>query len=202
MEAKAAVFLDKDGTLIPDIPYTVNPDLVTLNPGVLDSVYMLQQNFSLFIISNQTGVAKGFFSIADLKRLMDHLLELFGRHQVQISGYYFCPHDVHGLVEQYKQACNCRKPKPGLLLKAAADHEVDLSKSWMVGDILNDVEAGKAAGCRSILIANGNETEWNRAEEPLRTPDFIASDFMEAATFINQKTQEQNHVRKGYTQKI
>ena len=202
MEAKAAVFLDKDGTLIPDIPYNVNPDLVTLNPGVLEGLYELQQHFSLFIISNQAGVAKGFFNIDELKRLMKHLLQLFRQHKVQISGYYFCPHDAHGLVEHYRLACNCRKPKPGLLLKAAADHKLDLSKSWMIGDILNDVEAGKAAGCRSILIANGNETEWERAGEPLRTPDFIASDFLEAATFIHQKTQEQNHVRKGYTQKI
>jgi len=202
MEAKAAVFLDKDGTLIPDIPYNVNPDLITLYPGVLEGLYELQQHFSLFIISNQAGVAKGLFSIQEVKHLMWYMLQLFGQHQIHISGYYFCPHDVHGVINSYTFACDCRKPKPGLLLQAATDHQLDLSKSWMIGDILNDVEAGKAAGCRSILIANGNETEWDRAGEPLRTPDFIASDFLEATTFINQKTQEQNHVRKGYTQKI
>lgn len=202
MEVSAAVFLDKDGTLIPDIPYNINPNLVTLNPGVLDGLYELQQHFSLFIISNQSGVAKGFFSIKEVKLVMDHLLQLFRRNDINISGYYFCPHDVNGAINPYTLACNCRKPKPGLLLRAAADHQLDLSESWMIGDILNDVEAGKAAGCRSILIANGNETEWDRAGEPLRIPDYTATNFLEAATFINQKTQEQNHVRKRYTQKI
>ncbi|KQR67250.1 HAD-IIIA family hydrolase [Pedobacter sp. Leaf176] len=202
MEAKAAIFLDKDGTLIPDIPYNVNPGLTTLNPGVLEGLYELQQHFSLFIISNQAGVAKGFFGIEEINRLMDYMLELFGRHYIHISGYYFCPHDVHGVISSYTLACNCRKPKPGLLLQAAAGHQLDLSKSWMIGDILNDVEAGKTAGCRSVLIDNGNEAEWDRAGEPFRTPDFIARDFLEAVSFIHQTTQEQNHVRKRYTQPI
>ena len=88
---------------------------------------------------------------------------------------YYCPHYPDGKIQKYKIECDCRKPKPGLILQAAREHDIDLSNSWMIGDILNDVEAGNRAGCKTILLDNGNETEWIWNE--IRTPAFIVNNW-------------------------
>ncbi|QPH41280.1 D-glycero-alpha-D-manno-heptose-1,7-bisphosphate 7-phosphatase [Pedobacter endophyticus] len=201
MEVKPAIFLDKDGTLIPDIPYNVDLNLITFNQGVIEGLRELQKDYLLIIVSNQSGIAKGLFTVDAFEELKHGLLDLFKEHQINISGFYFCPHDPHGTVKPYNTVCNCRKPAEGMLLKAAKDHAIDLPNSWMIGDILNDVEAGKLAGCQSILIDNGNETEWSLNGNLQRVPDFIASDFLEAVEFINQKErfydwQSDQHIEK------
>jgi histidinol phosphatase-like enzyme len=99
-----------------------------------------------------------------------------------VHGFYWCPHDPAGNVPRYATECTCRKPMPGLLLKAAQEHGIDSSRSWMIGDILNDVEAGRRAGCRTALIDNGNETEWQWSA--LRSPDVLAGSFLAAARAI------------------
>ncbi|MFW5878876.1 MAG: HAD-IIIA family hydrolase, partial [Myxococcota bacterium] len=98
------------------------------------------------------------------------------------SGFYYCPHHPQGAVEAYSTRCRCRKPAPGMLFDAAEELHLDLERSWLVGDILNDVEAGSRAGCRTVLVDCGNETEW--IPGPGRRPDYIASDILEAAQFI------------------
>lgn len=177
-----AVFLDKDGTLIEDTPYNVDPKLVKLEEGVIDGLLKLQEDgFQLIVISNQPGVGMGLFLLEDLEKLVVYFTQLFKEKGVELAGFYFCPHAP--VTEKSSQnGCKCRKPKPGLLLKAASDFNIDLSSSWMVGDILNDVEAGSQAGCKTVLINNGNETEWiiNRA----RTPDYMAVNFREASNYI------------------
>ena len=177
-----AVFLDKDGTLIVDVPYNVNPDLVTFQEGVIEGLIQLQQNgFELIVITNQPGVALGLFSLEDLKKLITYFFEVFKENGITLGGFYFCPHAPGG-YDQLQKNCKCRKPSPGLILEAARDLNIDLSSSWMVGDILNDVEAGRQAGCKTVLINNGNETEWilNRS----RTPDYMAANFRHASDFI------------------
>jgi len=186
MEARCAVFLDKDGTLIPDIPYNVEPDLITLNNGVIEGLLALQAHFNLFVVSNQSGVAKGVFGMEALEKVKSRLITLLVNSGINIADFYFCPHDPTGIVKLYSVECQCRKPRAGMLLKAARDYNLDLSRCWMIGDILNDVEAGKTAGCRSVLIDNGNETKWMIEGNMLRIPDFIAKDFLEATAFINQ----------------
>ena len=183
-----AVFLDKDGTLIPDIPYNVNPALITLQEGVLEGLSVLQQQFLLIIISNQSGIALGYFveqEIEGVKNTITLLLEAGG---VRLGGFYYCPHFKEGTVKEYAVDCSCRKPKPGMLIEAAAHFGIDLSQSWMIGDILHDVEAGNAAGCRSILIDNGNETEWHMNSN--RQPCFIARTMLEAAHYILNETRQ------------
>lgn len=156
-----AVFWDKDGTLIPDIPYNVDPVKITLYPDVGDSLRRLTlAGYKLIIISNQSGVAKGLFTEAELIGVWERLTQLLVPFGAEPDGFYYCPHDPTGVVPPYTEPCNCRKPSPGLLIKAASDYQIDLSQSWMVGDILNDVEAGNRAGCRTILIDRGNETKW------------------------------------------
>jgi D-glycero-D-manno-heptose 1,7-bisphosphate phosphatase len=189
MLKKKVVFLDKDGTIIPDIPYDVNPALITLANGVIEGLNLLKQKGYIFIvISNQAGVARGYFEIEALELVEQKLNDLFNKEGLEIAGYYFCPHHPEGKVPEFSIACNCRKPKPGMILKAIDELQVDAESSWMVGDILNDVEAGNRAGCRTVLLDNGNETEW--VEAPFRTPTFAATTFLEAAKFISDNTIE------------
>ena len=101
---------------------------------------------------------------------------------MSLDGFYYCPHHPDGIVPRYAVACDCRKPEPGLIHPAAREHDLALGESWFIGDILDDVEAGRRAGCRTVLIDNGNETEWKRS--PLRRPDLVARDLAEAAQFI------------------
>jgi D,D-heptose 1,7-bisphosphate phosphatase len=181
--SRAAVFLDKDGTLVKDVPYNVDPALVQLAPGVDEGAAALHEaDFLLVVVSNQSGIARGFFpevSIAPMKRCLEMKLAEAG---APIAGFYYCPHHPQGAVAEYAIECECRKPRPGMLLQAAIDLEIDLARSWLIGDILDDIEAAKAAGCRAVLLNNGHETEW--ATGGRRVPEFIASDFAGAAKYI------------------
>lgn len=103
-----------------------------------------------------------------------HLLAMCAAAGMPLAGFYYCPHAPIGVGQAEHAGCRCRKPRPGLLLDAADQHGIDLRRSWMVGDILDDVEAGRRAGCRTVLIDNGNETEW--AVSRLRVPDYCAPD--------------------------
>lgn len=184
MQVNKAVFLDKDGTIIKDVPYNV--DLLKIKPekGVLEGLRLLvEHGYDLFIVTNQSGIAKGYFDMEDIFNVRDFLQDLLSRHGLPpFKAFYFCPHHPDGLIARFSLVCNCRKPAPGLLEAAAADYGVCLKQSWMVGDILNDVEAGNRAGCKSILINNGNETLWEGGA--FRNPNFIVADFLEAASTI------------------
>jgi len=188
-EKRKAIFLDKDGTLIPDVPYNVNPDLISLQPGVIEGLKLLKDRGYVFaVISNQAGVARGYFTYEELQNVEDKLNLLLNKEGIQIEKYYFCPHHPLGKVPEYSIACNCRKPGPGMILQAEKDMHIDTAQSWMIGDILNDVEAGNRARCKTVLLDIGNETEW--IEGPFRKPTFVASDFLQAARFICDGTND------------
>ncbi len=178
-----AVFLDKDGTLVEDVPYNADPARIRLSPGCAAGLRALSAaGFRLVVISNQSGVARGFFPEAALAAVEERLRELLAALGVPLAGFYYCPHHPEGSVPAYRRRCGCRKPEPGLLRRAAAIHRLDLAGSWIVGDILDDVEAGRRAGCRTVLIDNGNETEW--AVTPGRQPHHRAASIDEAARII------------------
>lgn len=178
-----AIFWDKDGTLIPDIPYNVNPERISLYADVQANLNRLQTaGFRQFVVSNQAGVAYGLFDEAALTPVWKRLSTLLAPVGVHLDGVYYCPHHPGGKVDEYAKACACRKPEPGMLLKAAQDHAINLSESWMIGDILNDVEAGNRAGCRTVLVDRGNETEW--LDGPHRTPTAVVNSIEKAADFI------------------
>lgn len=167
-----AVFLDKDGTLVENDPYNVDPGRMRLAPGAAEGVRALAQcGYRLFVISNQPGVALKKFGEAQLGPVFHRLHHLLP----DLQAFYYCPHSP-------EQRCACRKPACGLLERAASEHGIDLENSWMVGDILDDVEAGRRAGCKTVLVDNGNETEWQLSEE--RKPHAVARDLSAAAQVI------------------
>ena len=180
---KRAVFLDKDGTLIENVPYNVDRTRIRLRPGAVDALLLLSGlGYELILVSNQPGVALGYFPAGALRAVEEHLNDLFLAHGFRLAACYWCPHHPEGNVADYAFACTCRKPMPGLLFAAAHEHGIDLARSWIIGDILDDVEAGKRAGCRAILLDVGNETVWKKG--PHRTPDYRAPDLMDAAACI------------------
>jgi len=180
-QPQRAVFLDKDGTLVHDVPYNVDPERIVLIPGVGESLRRLQDaGFLLFVVSNQPGVALGRFPASALRVVEARVDELVGLHGVVFTAYCWCTHPPAGVRNAI--ACTCRKPRPGLLLDAATTHGVALERSWMVGDILDDIEAGNRAGCRTILVDRGNETRWRAGK--LRTPNAIVYQFADAAAMI------------------
>ncbi|MEK6346682.1 MAG: HAD family hydrolase [Burkholderia sp.] len=179
----AAVFLDKDGTLLDDVPYNVDPARMRFAPGAREALALLAtQPFALIVISNQPGVALGQFAPEALDTVAAHLRTMFADCGAVLADVYWCPHHPRGQVAPYALACACRKPAPGMLQRAVRDHALDPGRSWFVGDILDDVEAGNRAGCRTLLIDNGNETEWKRG--PFREPAGRASNLHAAARRI------------------
>jgi D,D-heptose 1,7-bisphosphate phosphatase len=183
-----AVFLDKDGTLVENVPYNVEPRRIMLASGAGPALRLLSRlDYRFYVVSNQDGIAHGKFEEAALHKVHDRVHDLLFRENVSLDGFYYCPHHPDGAVSQFAQACNCRKPAPGMLLKAAEEHDIDLGASWMVGDILHDVEAGNRAGCRTLLIDNGNETEWRLS--PGRVPTRMAPDLYAAAVLIASHTE-------------
>ncbi|SRR5689334_21780363 len=181
--AVAAVFLDKDGTLIDDVPYNVDPARMTLARGAVDALARLRDaGFAFIVVSNQPGVAQGRFPPDALDRVAARLQELLAAHRLELTACYWCPHDAQGSVMPYARACDCRKPAPGLIIEAATRHDIDIAHSWFIGDILDDVEAGRRAGCRTILLNNGHETLWRWT--PMRRPDVVTSSLEEAASAI------------------
>jgi histidinol-phosphate phosphatase family protein len=178
-----AVFLDKDGTLIDDVPYNVDPARITLAAGAAEGLSALDRaGYRLIVVSNQAGVARGLFPESALGPVRSRIEALLGAVGVPLAGFYVCPHHPAGVVPAYTLACHCRKPRPGMLRRAAREHGTDLVASWLVGDILDDVEAGRRAGCRTVLIDNGNETEWVLTAD--RQPHHRAGDLAEAARTI------------------
>ena len=176
-----AAFIDKDGTLIVDVPYNVDPAQLRFTPNALEGLqYLHQAGFALVLVTNQPGLASGRFSRAEFALLQRTLIERVQREAgVELTGFYTCP---HAPTQEAANACLCRKPAPGLLRQAARSHHLDLPHSWMVGDILDDIEAGRRAGCRSVLLDVGNETLWRRS--PLREPEYRAFDLLDAARYI------------------
>ena len=178
-----AVFLDKDGTLVENVPYNVDPARVRFTPGAIEGLRLLaDREYRLFVVSNQPGVALGRYSEDALDAVARHIRDQLLREGIDLEGFYYCPHLPQGAIRRYAIACPCRKPASGLIERAARDHGIELTRSWMVGDILDDIEAGRRVQCRTILIDNGNESEWNLDGE--RRPEALAGDLLSAARII------------------
>ncbi|MCL4182958.1 MAG: HAD-IIIA family hydrolase [Burkholderiaceae bacterium] len=178
-----AVFLDKDGTIVEDVPFNVDPARLRFAPNALAGLRLLASlGLPLVIVTNQSGLASGRFSRAAFALLRRTLCRrLHDEAGVTLAGWYTCPH-----APDAPDGCRCRKPAPGLLRRAAARHGFALERSWMIGDILDDVEAGRRAGCTTVLLDVGNETVWRMA--PMREPHYRCADLLGAAELVAART--------------
>ncbi|MBV9231615.1 MAG: HAD family hydrolase [Chloroflexi bacterium] len=180
---RRALFLDRDGTLVHASHYPSRPEHLRLYENIGPDLYALQEmGFSLVVITNQSGIARGYFTEADLQLMHEHLSAQLARSGVQLSAIYHCPHHPDGAIPELSIRCDCRKPRPGMLLRAARDLDLDLQHSWFVGDILDDIEAGNRAGCNTVLVDLGTERPPIQA---LRQPTFVAHDTRHALRIIN-----------------
>lgn len=178
-----AIFLDKDGTIVEDVPYNVDISRIRLFPGAIEALTRLHAaGYRLVVITNQSGVALGHFDVGALHDVEEFLRTMFRNAGLTLSGFYYCPHHKDGTVAEFAIHCECRKPLPGLIQRAGAELGINLVDSWMVGDILNDVEAGNRAGCRTVLVDTGGETEWHISAT--RCPNYLVSTLGEAAEVI------------------
>ncbi len=181
--SQRAIFLDRDGTLVHPRHYPSRPADLRLYDGIGPELRALQRmGFRLVVITNQSGIARGLFTEDDLERMHAHLRGSLALRGVRLDAIYHCPHHIDGIVARLAVRCECRKPRPGMLLRAAEDLRLSLADSWMVGDILDDVEAGHRAGCRSILVDLGTEAP---PETSIRHPDYIARDTVHALRVIH-----------------
>lgn len=189
-----AVFLDRDGVVnelvyypehsIVDSPFT--PAQFRQFNGVARAVNEFHRlRFKVVIASNQPGVAKGHMSWEMFERVRMKMKEELAKEGAFIDGEYYCFHHPEAKVEELRRNCDCRKPKPGLLLRAASELDIDLSQSWMIGDGLTDLKAGKSAGCKTILIGKTKCELCHLMDGMEIRPDFITADLFEAAQAVS-----------------
>ncbi len=176
LKRRRAVFLDRDGTINEDTGYLSDVGRLKIIPGAVKAVNLLkEEGFLIFIVTNQSGLARGFFGAEDLERIHDKLKGVF-----PLDGISYCPHHPD-------EDCACRKPKPGMVRDIADKFDIDLGESYLIGDALSDMEMGKRAGCKSILVltGKGKETEAFLREGGPRV-EFIAKDIRDAAKWIKK----------------
>ena len=176
---KKAVFIDRDGTITHDTGYVYKIEDFKLLPNAVEGLRLLK-DFKIFIVTNQSGIGKGFFKLKDFFGYNKKVLTELKKHKIKIQKTYYCPHKP-------EDNCECRKPKTKFLKDAEKEYGIDLKKSYVIGDKKADVELGRNASCKSILVLTGNGRKTIKEIKP----DFIAKGLLEAARWIvkNDKTQ-------------
>jgi len=180
MDTNKAVFLDRDGVITQDPPhYAHRIDQLALIEGSGPAIKMLNdKKFKVIVITNQSGVAKGFYEEKDIEIFNRGMIGLLKQAGARIDAIYYCPHHPKAEVQKYRIDCGCRKPKPGMLLEGGKRYNVDFPSSFLVGDKWSDIEAGRSAGCKTILVKTGHGLqEYAREKCPV---DYIAADLLDA----------------------
>jgi D-glycero-D-manno-heptose 1,7-bisphosphate phosphatase len=182
-----AVFLDRDGTLTEERGYLNHPDYLELIPNAAEAVALLNQNgLKVIVVTNQSGVARGFFPESLLAILHEKMRALLDKKHARIDAVYYCPHHPSVGEAPYRKDCECRKPKTGMLERAAREFSLDIARSYFIGDKLSDMETAWNAGCKAILVMTGygkGEWEFNRSKFR-RAPDYLAADLLDAAQWV------------------
>jgi D-glycero-D-manno-heptose 1,7-bisphosphate phosphatase len=186
-DGRRAVFLDRDGTLIEEVGFLNHLDRLRLLPRAAEAIRRLNENDVLaLLVTNQSGVARRLFDEAFLERVHGTIAARLAESGARLDGIYHCPHHPDGLDPAFRRLCECRKPKPGLILRAAEEHGVELPGSYMVGDSAMDLEAARNAGVRSVLVLTGlgkGEMEFRVRQRGLR-PAYVAKDLYDAVEWI------------------
>jgi len=185
---RRAVFLDRDGVINERAAphcYVTSPEQVVILPYAAEGIRRLRaQGFLAIMVTNQAGVGRGIMQLAELEAVQVRVRDELGRGSAVLDAIYYCPHAP-------SDGCDCRKPKDGMLRRAASDLRVDLSQSFMVGDSLSDVQAGQRAGCATILVRCGGAPEDGGAL--VRAPDYIAADLREVADIVAEVGRAARH---------
>jgi D-glycero-D-manno-heptose 1,7-bisphosphate phosphatase len=184
-----AVFLDRDGVIIRDVDLLVRVDQIELLPGAAAAVRRLRDaRLPVVIVTNQPVVARGFVTEEEVLALEAVIEQRLRDAGAIVDGFYYCPHHPRATLAEYRLACECRKPRPGMLLRAARELALDLGASTMIGDRLSDVAAGQQAGCRTILVETGMHAappiESLDGPAPLATPDHVVPDLAAAVDIV------------------
>jgi len=177
---RAAIFLDRDGVIVEDVHYLRNPAQLNILPGAAQALRRLQDHFYIIVVTNQSAIARGLLTEDDLLEIHLKLVQCLAAEGVVLDALYWCPHLSEAVVPAYKVDCDCRKPKPGMLLRAKHDWDIDFAGSFIIGDTHRDIEAGHAAGVKAILIS---EPEDGSTGDVLSTPNLAqAADLIIAQT--------------------
>ena len=182
-----AVFMDRDGTINDERGYLADPCGLGILPGAVDAIRLINENqIKAVVITNQSGVARGYFSEEVVEKIHLRLRELLEEKGAYLDGIYYCPHHPEVGPPEYRKKCNCRKPALGMLNRASTELEIDLSRSYVVGDKLTDIEPAYKVGAKGILVLTGYGKEQMEYlnERSKRQPHYIARDILEAVKWI------------------
>lgn len=184
---RPAVFIDRDGTINEQMGYINHLSRFHLLPGVSDAIRLLNKNdFLAIIITNQSGVARGYFPIELLHEVHSHMIETLRRDGANIDAVFFCPHYPGGKVPEYSRECNCRKPRTGLIDQASDSFDIDMSRSYLVGDHTTDLELAHRCSLKGIMVRTGygtGEISYILQQIPIK-PCYIAEDLLDAVKWI------------------
>ncbi len=181
---KRAVFLDRDGVITEDPPhYAHRIDQLSIIAGSAEAICLLNEHeFLVIVITNQSGVARGMYSEEDVQIFHNEMKKQLASKGAYIDAIFYCPHHSDSIIPEYKVICDCRKPKPGMIFSAVKDMDISLRNSYLVGDKWSDIEAGKTAGCRTILVMTGHGYEEYTLK--IGDADFIAGNLLIAVNNI------------------
>jgi len=190
---KMAVFLDRDGTLNVEKGYVHRIDDWEWIPGAIESILSLKKlGFLVVVVTNQAGIARGYYSESDMHKLHEHINQELKKHSTCIDAFYHCPHHAEfGKIRD----CECRKPLPGMIEQAKSDLDIDLTHSWLIGDKISDIQAGMAAGVKSILVQTGygHKERHLQEEAGICVEDIVAaSNYIIARASLNSIPTNQN----------
>jgi D-glycero-D-manno-heptose 1,7-bisphosphate phosphatase len=184
-EKRPAVFLDRDGTINLDAGYVDRLERFELYPFAIDAMRLFAQaGYLVVILTNQAGVAQGIYGEDVVAMLANHLAERARLGGARIDGHYYCPHSPDAAVPEYRVACECRKPKPGMALRAAEDLGIDLRRSVVIGDRWRDIAVANAVGCRGILVKTGYGATEALKPQPGVSADVVCEDLIGAAVWL------------------
>ena len=190
MKKNRAVFLDRDGTINEEVGYLDSADKLRIIPAAFEAVRQINASgMKAVVITNQAGVAKGLFTEEFVREINRQIQNSLLAQSALIDRFYFCPHHPPEGIGPYRLICDCRNPEPGLLLQAAFDLNIDLARSYVIGDRLRDVETAHRAGAKGVLVMTGYGRDLKQQSGPdqaneLNQPDYIAQDILEAVHWI------------------
>ena len=182
---RPAVFLDRDGTLLEEAGYLDRLERLIFFPFTIDAVRLLNRaGFAVVVVTNQAGIARDIFKEAFVAEAHRHITERLVAGGARVDRFYYCPHHPEAVVEEFRRMCDCRKPQPGMLTRAAADLDLALDRSFVVGDRWHDLEAGQRVGARTLLVRTGYGRTEEASPKPEVRPSAIVENVMEAVSWI------------------